>query len=418
MLQKINWIYKKQIFLYKCIFLIYTLFLATDFAKIKSFIVVKILLMMWGISILSYDIYKSKGRILYKNILLIIFAVASAISMINNGNFADVKLYLITLIQFFVLNNYDIGEFSKKELQIINFIIVLLTFGLTLCALILEKINVSIGSIYLVDLFGNSLFKGFYIISTTAGMISYLSIAITIISLATIKKNNKYKNIIKVLYIFNIILQTYVLFKSGARGALISIIVFCFISIYMFIKNKMIRNAIIIIFIIGIFSFPIYKNQIVNNNFLNKNPGTSFFSGRITLWEEGYEYIFKKYPLLGASPNNMILQLKESSVEQLTGIDGGRIHNIYLDIIYSNGIVCGFSFIMFIIISISKLYKQAFNDKLEDNTLRWIKLIFSFICSILVLNIVESLVIYTINLTGVVFWIYIGYGESTLRNKQ
>ncbi len=418
MLYETNWKFQKHFFVYKCAFLIYTLFLATDFVKIKSFGVIKIILMIWGIALLGYDIYRSKGKVIYKNILLTIFTIISAISIINNGNFADIKLYLITLIEIFVLNNYDSEKFSRNEIKIINFILILLTLVLTSSALILEKKGFLIGNIYLVDTFGNSLFKGFYIISTTSGMISYLSTAITIISLFTIKKNKKYKNIIRVMYALNIIVQTYAAFKSGVRGAVISIVVFCFISIYMFIKSKKIRNAILGIIISIVFSFPIYKPLIENNEFLNKNPGTSFLSGRVTLWEEGYENIFKKYPMSGGAPNNMILELKESSSKELIGIDGGRIHNIYLDVLYSAGIIGSFSLFLFIIISIIKFYKGAFNYELDVDTLKWIKLIFSFLCSILILNFVESLLIYTVNLAGIMFWVYMSYGKRIINDMK
>lgn len=415
MYKKISFDLQKQIFIYKCMFLIYTIFLATDFSKIKSFNSIKIIIMIWGIMLLIFDIYESRERILRKDILLILFSISSVISTIHTGDFSDIKLYIITLIQIFILANYN-KKFKKIEIEIINFLLVILTCILSMSAVLIQKMNIDLGGIYLVDLFGNSLFKGFYIISTTAGMISYLSISISIIVLSTMRKNNKFKHMVIMLCVINIILQAYVLFKSGARGSLIGALSFCMISFYMFLKSKKLRKIILCIAVVCIIFLSSYKPIIENNDFLNKNPGTSFFSGRLIIWEEGYEHIFKKNILFGDSPNNMISNLKGMSSEDLIGIDGGRIHNIYLDVLYSNGIIGACTLFMFIIINLNNLYKQAFNYKLEKNNLVYMKLIFSFICSMLILNIVESLLIYTINLLGILFWIYIGYGKGLLED--
>lgn len=57
----------KQRFFYKRAFLIYALILATELSKIKGFDFVTAIMMMWGIGLLAYDVYDSKGKCLFKN---------------------------------------------------------------------------------------------------------------------------------------------------------------------------------------------------------------------------------------------------------------------------------------------------------------------------------------------------------------
>lgn len=412
----------RQSFIYKCVFLVYSIFLSTEFSQIKNFNIIKILIMLWGTEILIYDILKTKGKSLRKNMILVIFLILSMITIfMNNITANDIKLYAITLIQLLVLNNYDKNkdiDYTKKELNIFNFILIATTFLLTLAAILAQELGLNVLNIILFDSGRvEKLFKGFYVISTSAGLICYLSSAVTIIALFTIPQRIKNKIGIIILCICNLLVQTYALFKSGARGAIISFVAFIVIVIFMNIRSKKIRIPILFFITVMIICFPLYKNMIFNMDFLNKNPGTSFFSGRLTLWEEGYKHILKNKPLLGAAPDNMISEIKKLSTEDLIGIEGGRIHNIYLDVVYSNGLI-GFGLLMFFIISkMINMYKYSFNYKMEKDTRTYIRLNFSLMTSMLVLNTVESILIYLISTMGIIFWVYMGYQSKLIKSK-
>lgn len=415
---KINTFIEKQRFLYKCIFLIYAIFLATDFSRLRGFNSIKFLIMIWGISILLIDVIKSKGKLIKKNIILFIFSALGLISIFTNGStFEDIKLYSITIIQIWVLNSVDkksTFDNIKKEIKILNLIFIVITFLITFMGIIFIQYDFYYKGFLLVDPFGESLFKSFYIISTSAGLASYISICLTTIELLQIRKDVKKRLVFICFLIFNLVVQFYALIKSGARGPLVSFIVFIVTFLFILIKNKRVRNIIVSTIIILIVFFPIFKFNIENIKILNKNPNGNFFSGRLTLWEEGYNQVFKSKFLLGGAPDHYLDIIKDKSTETLIGLEGGRVHNIYLDVLYSNGLLGFLCLIGFICLRMIEVYKYSVNYLRNDNNGLYIKIIFAFLTSILILNLVESLLLYVINMISVLFWIYIGYERDLI----
>lgn len=409
-----------QRFAFKCMFLIYSIFLATEFSMIKSFNLPKIIIILWGIIILMYDLSSSRGKMFKNNVLMSLFLILSLITLLANKlGFSDLKLYLITVLQVLVLNSCSKNDKAlsiKEQIFIINIIVIILTFILTAIAIIFSYKGIEISNILYFDpqvTRMQKLFRGFYIVSTTAGMICYFSSAITIIALMTLPKNIKNRILIFSGYIVNLIVQLYGLFISGARGALISFLVFVIIALFMFIKSKKIRLGVLGITFIMIFSFMFGKSNIYEIDFLNKNNGSNFFTGRLELWEEGYKYVFKEKPLIGDGPNKSILDIRKSSDKVLTGLEGGRVHNIYLDVLYSNGIFALALLGIFILKRLFDIYVNAFSIKRENNNI-YMKLIFALMVSNLVLNTVESLLLYVINISSVLFWIYMGISKDLL----
>ena len=126
--------------------------------------------------------------------------------------------------------------------------------------------------------------------------------------------------------------------------------------------------------------------------------------------------ILLRIKLFGPGPGNMIEVTKSLTDTYLPGIDGGRLHNAYLDVLCSNGILGFLAFITFILVLIVLMYKNSFNNMIEKEDRIYIKVIFAFITSILVINIVESIMIYVLSTAGAMFWIYIGYGKSFEKN--
>ena len=73
----------KQRFFYKRAFLIYALFLATELFRFKAFDFVTIFMMLWGIGLLAYDVYDSKGKCLFKNVVLLSYMILGILTCLS-----------------------------------------------------------------------------------------------------------------------------------------------------------------------------------------------------------------------------------------------------------------------------------------------------------------------------------------------
>lgn len=411
------------VFLYKFLFLLYTIFTTTEFSRIQRFTSLKMYIFGFGLMLLLYSICKTKGKIFLKNKLLFIFMIFNTLTLIfNDGIQENFKFYLITVIQLFVLTilGYDCDRNTKKikkEFKIINFIFIFITFILTGMSTLMYIDKSYVTNFLITDPIRTDLIKGVYVISTSAGLMCYLSIAASFIALIILNKKSKLYKLFFAFYMLNIILQCYVLFLTKARGAMVSLIAFFIILSYLFISSKKIRMRIIYLIAIIILFSPFYMEKISNMDFLNKNVDGSFFNGRAILWENGYNYTFKNYKILGVGAGNLIQVTKELAQTPLPGINGGRLHNIYLDVLCSNGILGFTIFILFLAISTFKMYRYSFITKIDKEDKIYIRVMFAFLASIAVINIVESIMIYVISAASALFWIYISYAREII-NRQ
>lgn len=411
------------VFLYKCLFLLYTIFIATEFSRIQRFTSLKMYIFGFGLMLLLYSICKTKGKIFLKNKLLFIFIIFNTLTLIfNDGIQENFKFYLITVIQLFVLTilGYDCDRNTKKikkEFKIINSVFIFITFILTGMSTLMYIDKSYVANFLITDPIRTDLIKGVYVISTSAGLICYLSIAASFIALIILNKKSKLYKLFFAFCTLNVILQCYVLFLTKARGAMVSLIAFFIILSYLFISSKKIRIRIIYLIAIIVLFLPFFLEKISTMDFFQKNIDGTFFNGRAILWENGYNYTFKNYKILGVGAGNLIQVTKELAQTPLPGINGGRLHNIYLDVLCSNGILGFTTFILFLAISTFKMYRYSFMTKIDKEDRIYIRVMFAFLASIAVINIVESIMIYVLSSASALFWIYISYAREII-NRQ
>ncbi|MDM8313468.1 hypothetical protein QUW36_15515, partial [Clostridium cadaveris] len=144
-----------EIFLYKCLFVIYTVFLATEFSQMRSFTLLKALIFGGGILIVIYESFKTKGEYLVRNKLLLAFMIFSTLTLIvNNGKSENLKFYLITLIQLFILTSIKRKnniKSVKEEFKKLNFVFILTTSIFTMISLIMYVFKISISTFSITD---------------------------------------------------------------------------------------------------------------------------------------------------------------------------------------------------------------------------------------------------------------------------
>ena len=396
-------------FFYKRAFLIYALILATEFSKIKGFDFVTAIMMIWGIGLLGYDVYDSKGKCLFKNVVLLSFMILGIMTCILNVDpVKNFNIYIITVIQIFVLYSFDMrNRFSniKKEINKINFAFIVTTFGLTLLGIIFYKFNLDLFPFSMTDYSKGEFFKGFYIISKIAAMASYISVVLSIMCITTMKRVGIYKRIAS-FYIVNILLQGYAMLYTGSIGVWVASLLFIVIAFMMMIPNKIVRRVISALVAIGII---IGIGAIRNSDYVQE---------RQAIWENGFISVFSDHPIIGAGPSNVPTIIENSLNEDLGSLKYRRTENSYLDVLYSNGIMGFVTFICFLMNAMWMLYRRAFNNVMSEKDLIYVKLIFAFLTSILIINFVESKIIYSVNLIAAVFWIYMSYGAFVVKRYR
>lgn len=166
------------------------------------------------------------------------------------------------------------------------------------------------------------------------------------------------------------------------------------------------------------------KNKFTLNQYdLNRleevenRPG-GILTGRMDLWKAGIA-AFKKAPLFGIGRENIYAYVKEELPGELwsESLNRGGLHNIYLTILVSSGIVGFLLMAVFAVASFLKTAKLIFiNKKLSP----WYIIIITMIILFYVTELVEARILYQVGIFYVIFWIYLGliYALATSSKKQ
>ncbi|MDY2729780.1 MAG: O-antigen ligase family protein, partial [Clostridium sp.] len=264
-------------------------------------------------------------------------------------------------------------ELLNNELNIISNLFIGFTFVFSTASTIMYIFKISF--VLFDTTYG--LNQGLYVYKNTLAIAAAISFVLSFY--CYIKSTNK---TIKIFYIINAILQIFNVFYSGGRSALLLLLAIPFVFVFLYIKNNMFRCALIIvpaITCIGIFAKfhdKLYK----------------FLSARNELWYSAY-MLFKSHLLTGVGNSSLVdkvYSMRPGVV--LPGIEAGGLHNIYLQIITSNGII---SLIILLCLLGAIIYALATKIDLlkgTDKILNGILLVLIF--GILFVNLFESKLIY------------------------
>lgn len=132
-------------------------------------------------------------------------------------------------------------------------------------------------------------------------------------------------------------------------------------------------------------------------------------TGRDVIWKAGFK-VFLEKPIFGWTREGLV-EPTVNYILEATGYDsgavaGGGLHNIYLTILCSSGIV-GFILMAALAVVVFVRYLKQFFKKEKISK----ELLFSFtICMYFFISeLVESRILYTVTFFNIVFWIYFGY---------
>lgn len=455
---------------YKLVFLISSFFYCIPFTNdffskfFKIFII-------WGIIIFVFNYFYNKKYTLKKSdYLLFLFLLVSFIGCFVNykNNFiTNIISVLYLCVQMVLLVSYNKNnDFEKtiKKQKIYNYITVILTFISSIISIIIFLLNIKISY---ADGFQQVLFGVFegrlYGIQgnpNSLGHFALVSIWMSILLLMI----NKNKKISKAFLYINIILEFICLILSNSRSSLIGIIVSVAIfSILMIafkkkkdnesVWNSIWRNVfsiglalVIIGFIIGSSAFLSKKimvkgadslknaniNYNINIDIGNRTPVTDndtiisddkitvdreyntsdTSNGRFELWNAGFK-VFLNHPMFGVGVKNVNSFANEhmsSETLKLSPKLSENMHNIFMQVLVSHGIIALIIFIIYIAVILIKNIIELlkfYDDKDTSNAtiFKLVTIYFSLLCALLTINLFDSNIMYFCSLFFTfIFW--------------
>ena len=158
------------------------------------------------------------------------------------------------------------------------------------------------------------------------------------------------------------------------------------------------------------------KNTIVGRS----DYGSDVSNGRFSIWKNGLE-IFENNIVLGVGFDNMPKYVKKYMPKSyIAQKKFSAFHNVFLDVLVSQGVIGA---IIFIFIIIYYLYLNFKKFKLVINSKNYYLyvIILSIICSILFSSLFVSQIFYVNNFNTFMFWMILGYLNSLLidtKNKS
>ncbi|WP_300383398.1 O-antigen ligase family protein [Clostridium sp.] len=391
-------------FYFKISYLLISLFTITILRFIPGVHIINKILILWGLFLIPVDFFlklSKKHRPLKVEIIIYTLLISTLIFTIIKyptiDNLKGVILNFIILTIFFDINTDKNLNTLKKELNLFCYIYIGITLLLSIVSLAIifsrEKIWISetLNGEYLVHSFTSA-----FLNENSLGISSVISFMISIYITSYIKNKNTVKKAYKIIIFFNIILQSTTLILSNSRSVYLAILAFSLILILIYSKN--------ILFKIIIISFSILSSVIL---FITKSSSiNSFLTGRDTLWKASLN-IVKSSPIFGLGSTALT-----NSLDELNLLTLGRVHNIYLEIAATNGLITLFLFILILISTylfiLNKLNILPSKDRFNYGILC------SSTISILFINLVESNLFYIMSFISIIFWTILSYTFSIL----
>lgn len=291
------------------------------------------------------------------------FKESFSLKYIKQYLFLIVSLFLLMLIMNYV--NYErystnvYSELRQLFMQIIFFWVfyneLISNKGLLNKVLSRFVNSVTILSLFVILGFGVDYVSGRLIIlgENPNAIAFWLVVALLIIIKETREKNTGL--IGKCLSMILLILFSFVIIKTGSRGALVILAVglFSYFGTYFLFSKKRLLIKIPVIscaLAIGMFGlYTIFKADIMQERFLEELDKRDY-GGRLQIWGASLE-IFKSDPIFGVGPARYEREIAS------TFLDYKDVHNEYLKVLCYSGIVGGLLFLAFLSILIKGSYR-------------------------------------------------------------
>ncbi len=396
-----------------------------------------IIFIAWGLLLVLKQLFSNKAYLSKLQLGLIYAFLASyGLTIIANyqhnliGNSKTLVWQIILIFIMFFIDKQKDEKQVVNELKTIARFVVLTTFILSFISVVTYFLRVEIwinrvdGTLIPQGYFQGRLW-GIYVDPNQGAVIAMVSM---LCSLMVLPIKNKY---LKVFNIFAFIIQYLFMLLAHSRGGELGLIFFLFGIFYMIALKRKLKMVFSIILAI-VLSMSVYlslnfQRKIVSEiayspifdsiaNSFNESTGgggsvnpdrtdTDSSNGRVELWLDGIE-LFTKAPVLGFGDRNISYYageyLEDSQLAKKT------IHNGFLHMLLSGGLLSLSIMIVFIIISTINALKVFFNKELTKST-ALINYLSIGLIVLLATAMFLTEIFYQNSFLAVMFWLFLGY---------
>lgn len=425
---------------FKVVFCIWTLIHLFAFAQPYTGYL-SVVMIAWGGLLLIKNLLIDKVEIpkLLKNLLfafIISYCITIVLNIHNNmvGNIKTLIWCSIMMFALFANEPWKSKEDIKNDLIKISKVLTVSTFITSIISIGMFCINYN----YWIDRVDGATIPqgyyaarlwGFFIDPNQAAVVGLISIVLSIIIII-----NK-RSMIKFSYI-NIIIQYIFMILTASRGGEIAFIVVSVAIAYMllnkYFKNKikkswlrivtfMLASCIISLAIVLTFDGTRDVLAIVPEKILQlaqgegesdvtvKRPdigGDDTSNGRLTLWKDGFK-LSKFSPVFGFGDRN--IALKAAELTPGSSLEKQFVHNGFIHMLLSGGVVALMIMLVFMSIIIIKSIKMFFNDKIEDEYKKYCDVLLILMGVLVVTTMFLTEIFYQNSFAATMFWIGLGY---------
>jgi len=450
------------IFLTKCLLVVLGLFTTIPYINDVGRNIYK-LCCAWCFLCMAYlFIKRTKIFLKLEYVLLFLFCCSYAITILVSGTehlINEVAILGYTGMLFFAMNYCDTDRDEreiKKELSILSWIVVIITFVFSLIGFLMFLFSVSVeishGETTFVYGMRENRLWGLYN-PNSGSVLNYVSIILTLLL-------PKKKLGVKIFLGINIVIQSVCFILTQSRGGWVCLIAymviyFLFIKKYEFKETKQILKwcykavvtAVLCVVVIaggnllktGLGYIPVAIEEAMpevedhiseKDKFLHGKGGRpstslerldkkennleSISTGRSALWKMGLK-AYTKSPVFGIGYRSIDdVLVEEMSKGAYINSGAGGLHNIYITVLVSCGAVGFILFALYLLCVLKKVVFGLFNPNISI----YGKCIMAFIPVWLVGELAESRIVLGMNFQAIIFWIMIGYvGYYTKERK-
>lgn len=406
---------------------------------------------IFGASIIVADFFTKRVFFQQKNIIwLLFFLIACLISSIINikygflGNIRNLFWLAISFLLLYPIDKERSTEDVKKEIKFVGNILIFVWF--VACLVSLAMFLFQIG--FYVDVYPDSFARLGFIEGRLFGIFedpnyaAVVAIVVILFSIFNIKDNSK--KFLKIFYSFSVLVNFCYIALSGSRTAELSAIIVVFLCMY-FALLKIFRNREMNLILKQLFFIVIsllcsvsllfsviftrmavsylpefietpFQTAIIPEPKIRKhvdttredvNNSTDVSNCRFKIWQSAFELFLSK-PVLGTSPRNMRTYAKSEFPLGFIAQRSYAVHNAYLDVLTSTGIVGALILIVFFIKYLIFLFKFLFL-RLESKYYYMVLFNFSAVTVIAVSALFMSEIFFVNTIGVLMFWLNLGY---------
>jgi len=419
---------------------------------------------IFGAFVLVIDFFTDKVLFTAKNkIWLMLFLIVMFLSSVLNfkyGVLGNIRNLVWTAISFFVLYPTDMKKDYEKVLHDLKILSnTLITVWFLAVSYSLYMFLLQIG--YYVYIFPDAFSRQGFIENRLFGIFedpnyaAMTSIIVIMFSIWNILKFCKGKKLLRVFYILNIVLQFCYIALSGSRTAHLVLCGGVFIFAFMFLRKKkfslkfgeVLRHCVYFILSavlsVSLFitidlttkglayaplAFSEVSSQSNNSSEIKKlkpieteredlKDSDDISNCRMKIWKSAFELFLSK-PIFGTSPRNMRDYAKSEYPNNFIGQRGYAVHNIYIDVLTSTGILGALILLIFVIKYLIFVFKYLFEK--ADNKKYYFDVLF---CVVIVGMIAASALslseIFFVNTISVLFfWLLLGKSVYFIKKDE